>query len=170
MSHSQFHSTNLFILRHAWLNLWDKHMTTGRINQVTTIRNAPGRAPQLRGTDSLAGVLPRPEFIKQIRRALNPSNLWGKTVTASPPSALVGRTSESHDLQPNHLVPRSHKIQAQFSLSSEGQRLWPSVRTTSDRQHLWRHAAVTVDPRVVIWLTGLAIGKQSTSFFHRRLS
>jgi hypothetical protein len=36
MSHSQFHSTNLFILGHAWLNLWDKHMTTGRINQVTT--------------------------------------------------------------------------------------------------------------------------------------
>ena len=23
------------VLRHAWLNLWDKHMTTGRINQVT---------------------------------------------------------------------------------------------------------------------------------------
>ncbi len=23
------------MLRHAWLNLWDKHMTTGRINQVT---------------------------------------------------------------------------------------------------------------------------------------
>ena len=22
-------------LRHAWLSLWDKHMTTGRINQVT---------------------------------------------------------------------------------------------------------------------------------------
>ena len=41
MSHSQFHSTNLFILRHAWLNLWDKHMTTGRINQVTTIPWSP---------------------------------------------------------------------------------------------------------------------------------
>ena len=38
MSHSQFHSTNLFILRHAWPNLWDKHMTTGRINQVTTFQ------------------------------------------------------------------------------------------------------------------------------------
>ena len=25
---------NLFILTRAWLNLWDKHMTTGRINQV----------------------------------------------------------------------------------------------------------------------------------------
>ena len=24
-------------LRHAWLNLWDKHMTTGRINQVTCV-------------------------------------------------------------------------------------------------------------------------------------
>jgi hypothetical protein len=35
MSHSQFHRINWFILRHAWLNLWDKHMTTGRINQVT---------------------------------------------------------------------------------------------------------------------------------------
>ena len=34
MSHSQFHCTISFILRHAWLNLWDKHMTTGRINQV----------------------------------------------------------------------------------------------------------------------------------------
>src|SRR6202035_4029410 len=38
MSHSQFHHIDLFILRHAWLNLWDKHMTTGRINQVTYVR------------------------------------------------------------------------------------------------------------------------------------
>ena len=38
MSHSQFHSMELFILRHAWLNLWDKHMTTGRINQVTLLK------------------------------------------------------------------------------------------------------------------------------------
>ena len=26
MSHSQFHSIEVFILRHAWLNLWDKRM------------------------------------------------------------------------------------------------------------------------------------------------
>ena len=38
MSHSQFHSIDLFTLRHAWLNLWDKHMTTGRINQVATFK------------------------------------------------------------------------------------------------------------------------------------
>ena len=37
MSHSQFHSITL-ILRHAWLNLWDKHMTTGRINQITILK------------------------------------------------------------------------------------------------------------------------------------
>ena len=36
MSHSQICHEEL-ILGHAWLNLWDKHMTTGRINQV--IRN-----------------------------------------------------------------------------------------------------------------------------------
>lgn len=28
----------LLILRHAWLNLWDKHMATGRINQITILR------------------------------------------------------------------------------------------------------------------------------------
>ena len=38
MSHPQSHCMISFILRHAWLNLWDKHMTTGRINQVTTFR------------------------------------------------------------------------------------------------------------------------------------
>ena len=27
----------MLILRHAWLNLWDKHMTTGRINQVAAV-------------------------------------------------------------------------------------------------------------------------------------
>ena len=42
MSHSQFRSETL-ILRHAWLNLWDKHMTTGRINQVTWWRTQCGR-------------------------------------------------------------------------------------------------------------------------------
>ena len=34
MSRTQFHSIESFILRHAWLNLWDKRMTTGRINQI----------------------------------------------------------------------------------------------------------------------------------------
>jgi hypothetical protein len=38
MSCTQFHCIKMFILRHAWLNLWDKHMTTGRINQVTSIK------------------------------------------------------------------------------------------------------------------------------------
>jgi hypothetical protein len=37
MSHSQFHCI-AFILRHAWLSLWDKRMTTGRINQITILK------------------------------------------------------------------------------------------------------------------------------------
>ena len=46
MSHSQFHRTRA-VLRHAWLNLWDKHMTTGRINQVAvrTGRGHEGASP-----------------------------------------------------------------------------------------------------------------------------
>ena len=35
MSHSQSRCI-LLILTHAWLSLWDKHMTTGRINQITS--------------------------------------------------------------------------------------------------------------------------------------
>ena len=44
MSHSQFQSKR-FILRHAWLNLWDERMTTGRINQVAILRQ--NKMPQL---------------------------------------------------------------------------------------------------------------------------
>ena len=43
------------ILRHAWLNLWDKHMTTGRINQVKiSCRLPPWRwqIPQSRSLSS----------------------------------------------------------------------------------------------------------------------
>ena len=47
MSRSQFQSKR-FILRHAWLNLWDERMTTGRINQVAILprpkRSTSGRA------------------------------------------------------------------------------------------------------------------------------
>ena len=44
MSRTQFHSIDSFILRHAWLNLWDKRMTTGRINQIAiALRTSLGR-------------------------------------------------------------------------------------------------------------------------------
>ena len=33
MSHSQFYYLNLFKLTSAWLNFYNKHMTTGRINR-----------------------------------------------------------------------------------------------------------------------------------------
>jgi hypothetical protein len=34
MSHAQI-PANAVILRHAWLSPWNKHMTTGRINQIS---------------------------------------------------------------------------------------------------------------------------------------
>ena len=45
MSHPQFRSIRMLILRHAWLNLLDKHMTTGRINQITAIVQVEARLP-----------------------------------------------------------------------------------------------------------------------------
>ena len=56
MSHSQFHCIKSFILRHAWLNLWDKHMTTGRINQVTLL-SAPTHL-RWNGAHTNGGVRP----------------------------------------------------------------------------------------------------------------
>ena len=50
MSHSQFHYIKSFILRHAWLNLLDKHMTTGRINQVTIIKKKAQKFLPQKGT------------------------------------------------------------------------------------------------------------------------
>ena len=69
MSHSQFHSTNLFILRHAWLNLWDKHMTTGRINQVTTFLDL------LKALHWILGLAERPSFLS------GSSSLWSEHIS-----------------------------------------------------------------------------------------
>ena len=37
MSHSQFHSIDLFILRHAWLNLWDKRMLLAESTRLLSL-------------------------------------------------------------------------------------------------------------------------------------
>jgi hypothetical protein len=37
MSHSQFHSIDAFILRHAWLNLWDKRMLLAESTRLLSL-------------------------------------------------------------------------------------------------------------------------------------
>ena len=39
MSHSQFHSIDLFILRHAWLNLWDKRMLLAESTRLLSVES-----------------------------------------------------------------------------------------------------------------------------------
>ena len=55
MSHSQFRCITL-ILRHAWLSLWDKHMTTGRINQITIVKR-PRKAELPRAQELVFQIL-----------------------------------------------------------------------------------------------------------------
>ena len=62
MSHSQICYEKLN-LRHAWLNLWDKHMTTGRINQVFKSAN-----PQLTNCQLLVICLSFAGFEHSIAR------------------------------------------------------------------------------------------------------
>ena len=125
MSHSQFHSTNLFILRHAWLNLWDKHMTTGRINQVTTFH-----LPTSRGTWSKRPLLMVGNHFRG-REFITDSWRFKCSVEML---SIVYVLANQHQ-QMKHLVPRSHKFQTHFSLSKQ-QRSWPSERTTHNRQRI----------------------------------
>jgi hypothetical protein len=59
MSHSQFHSIDLFILRHAWLNLWDKRMLLAestRLLSLTIFRRKPTRLRRLGVTPAFVVV------------------------------------------------------------------------------------------------------------------
>ena len=146
MSHSQFHSTNLFILRHAWLNLWDKHMTTGRINQVTT--------PKSKSKDS-----------QHIRYwVLADCSQMGVRYKASTPLLIPHCNSQSCSPRvltdckstAKHLVPRSHKLQTKSPCSKNRNHSlqWglPATGTPERRTQL---------RRIPEWLiaTGLAISK-----------
>ena len=78
MSHSQFH-LNVAVLRHAWLNLWDKHMTTGRINQIT-IRNSVG--PRILLPDTLVELNSINQFEQSNSTTDSISNPFVTTVTS----------------------------------------------------------------------------------------
>jgi hypothetical protein len=156
MSHSQFHSTNLFILRHAWLNLWDKHMTTGRINQVTTFRSAFAAiiyscAWQAR-TLSWCGV--HHLFI-----------CW-RSIAAQgclPPNEREYKPPWTHKW--HHLVSHSHTSQARSPCPikrTKVTRLRWGLPTINDT---WKAYIDAADPQVAT-ASGLTIGKQSTSFRH----
>ena len=100
MSHSQFHSTDLFILRHAWLNLWDKHMTTGRINQVSYKTFARKQTLILKLCS--LGTLTKPfDFVRIIARVLN-SLLSNETRNKFPDSSeryqALGKITRMHSL------------------------------------------------------------------------
>ena len=48
MSHSQFHSIDLFILRHAWLNLWDKRMLLAESTRLLSHTFVPSQNTALK--------------------------------------------------------------------------------------------------------------------------
>jgi hypothetical protein len=134
MSHSQFHSTNLFILRHAWLNLWDKHMTTGRINQVTTFLNAKEHndTPKQKVNTNTNQVCSWPRVHQLDWIDLNRTSkgcLHGKMHSdhfndnIRPPWISISHISDT--------LPHVHRV---YKLNK--QRSWSSVKTTSNPQHL----------------------------------
>ena len=137
MSHSQFHSTKEFILTHAWLNLWDKHMTTGRINQVTILcrtyptdgstspRNGIGRPRSLppRGGGAVAhnfqGSSPWvPAGTRKLTQGKVHSQLaqpvWGVRPKSSPRRGNPGLISHSCLCEKVNAQSKSHRPTREF--------------------------------------------------------
>ena len=131
MSHSQFQSS-IFTLRHAWLNLWDERMTTGRINQVasfpwhrdtTTTMGLPREsfspswytdvfANQSQTTPGITRALPLTAFAhhamayqSQSPRSSRPGHAWmgqNPTVQVRNPFASNPSMRKSHHAMPQH--------------------------------------------------------------------
>ena len=156
MSHSQFHSIDLFILRHAWLNLWDKHMTTGRINQVTISRLQRWRPPA-------ANTLYWPSTFKweafQGGRSLQgfemPPHLKCSLICCS--CNLRSAVKRTSTIQPATGTPYPQVSQVLGTdLPVRKTRITAFDEDYQRPAAPLRHAAVQVDPRVVIWRAGLA--------------
>ena len=132
-------------------NWFNKHMTTGRINQVTTFLVAFA-APTTRQRLSKDGV----------------HQLWLKDQGRFPRSAF--RTQQGT----YKLVTGAHGQITLFLDLTSFRHISPCPE---DRDHglrwglpatgiTWKVRTVTADPRVVTWHSGMAIGKQSTSSSH----
>ena len=133
MSHSQFHSTNLFILRHAWLNLWDKHMTTGRINQVTTFRSAFTAVIYSRATHrSLSWLGVHLSYCQRLVVAQGFPSLIGTSLLES--TTVITSFPILARLSWDPLCPRTRVTHL----------LW-GLPVTGDA---WKAHAITADPRV----------------------
>jgi hypothetical protein len=110
-------------------------MTTGRINQVTVYRRRGAftccKHPLLTSPIKV-GSFPGWAFVTRPRCPHTLSALQSVAVMFGVPQKSV---QAPHNQQQEHLIPRSHRFQAQISLS-RGQGSRPLVRTTMDRRHL----------------------------------
>ena len=90
------------ILRHAWLNLWDKHMTTGRINQVSNA--VPSR--ETRRAEAQSASISREAF----RSPRGGACRWDIETVRLDKLPAVGLPRQEHSmnvtLEPHLLEPR----------------------------------------------------------------
>ena len=147
MSHSQFHCIKLFILRHAWLNLWDKHMTTGRINQVTTERAKASIKTINTFSTHATSYWQVFEARFQMRLAFITLN-WEYGWVLQACGWHVRRVlAKRRILNTLYLVPQSHKFRVS-SPCPEDKDHYPKWRLPVTSQ-LWKSNIVTADLRVV---------------------
>ena len=121
---------NLFILRHAWLNLWDKHMTTGRINQVTVQRP---RARARKWLGELLGPIAGPGRSPGVCHRSFQLTVAPKSRPSSPAAPAPQGPFDPGHAHRKFLVPRSRTPQ-ELSPGHTGPRSAPSEGTTRERQ------------------------------------
>ena len=112
MSRSQFQS-KVFILRHAWLNLWDERMTTGRINQVAILWWFANDAITVKlyswkhnDTTTTVAQVPRGRviFFNSLSLKEDQTNGGSQSFCSSVASVTYPGTSNPHTLAPRRLT------------------------------------------------------------------
>ena len=131
MSHLQFQSKR-FILRHAWLNLWDERMTTGRINQVAIFKQVSCTCHDLPNLpiNITTKVLSQN---KSLLSFLATQNLWDNRPTNKTPQM----TSERH--LRNHLNSSTLLSKPWTADTALAKYRSISHRSTLDKSFLYRH-------------------------------
>ena len=92
MSHSQFHSIDLFILRHAWLNLWDKRMLLAESTRLLSLRKKGRCLPEndLALKSQVRSEQGKSAFLIKIRNSGSPNDCLESFITSESNASSAG--------------------------------------------------------------------------------
>ena len=178
MSRMRF-NLNSAVFRHAWLNLWDKHMTTGRINQISACRVTSVRFFQLAW--QLAGPLTRtklPNASIVADGCLQQTNFPSLALRLSwqgdnPVAGLLRSASHPHSVSVGlaFILARTNSIHMPRAGSTKQEStLREPARVKPDSYSTDYTSAERWEPTIRCWIAQLSVPCCSSRWTHDKLS